>query len=763
METILIVDSDQNYISHLAGNLLPGMGYDIVVAYDGQQAVNLLRDNWKYLDLMLLNLELPDQSGFDILRQLAEEGHSVPTILTTGDHSGHIVVDAFRLGVQDYLVKPIDEEQLRVSISRALDNSRLRRTTERLTTQLKEQINWLTVLSRVGKSITSTLDIDSVLKRIVEAGVSLTHADDGFLALLDERGDELQMRAAKNIDEDTVKTMRIVVHDTLVGSVLQSGKPLRTSQSSQTLKLSTGYLVHSILHVPLITKGVPVGVLSVDNRITPRPFTSADEAMLMSLADYASVALENASLYQRAQIELEERRRVEEQLRYENLHDRLTGLYNRTSLVERLRFCLEKLRRYSDREFAVLFMDVDHFKNVNDSLGHLMGDQLLIAIGNLLTTIVRPTDMVARLGGDEYVVLLEDMDDLRDAVRVAERIQTEMATTPLLSNQRLNYAASIGIVQGTSLYTNPDDILRDADIALYRAKAAGRARYEIFDPVMREHVVKRLALEAELRQALEREELLLHFQPMLNASNGQLLGFEALVRWQHPERGLLYPGAFIDVAEETGLIIAIDRWVLRKACEQLRKWQDTIPDIPELHMSVNVSGLQIAQPDLLGFISTNLKETGVDPHRLNLEITETNVMENLARTLKVLSAIKELGVHIQVDDFGVGYSSLSYLSRFPMDALKIDQSFVSNMEEDNTNARIVQAIVMMTHGLGIQVVAEGVETRDQLQQLRQMGCEFVQGYLLAHPLDGEKAENLLNLLYKEQGDAPWEFINKERS
>jgi diguanylate cyclase (GGDEF)-like protein len=765
METILIVDNDQNFVGTLAGSLLPGMGFESIVAYDGNQALDVVRDNYKFLDLMLLSLELPDTTGLAILSQLAQDGRSIPTILMTSDNSGQIVLDAFRLGVQDYLLKPINEEQLRSSISRALDNARLRRTTERLTAQLKEQINWLTVLSRVGKSITSTLDIDSVLKRIVEAGVQLTHADDGFLALLDEGGTQLQMRAAKNIDEDTVKTMRLPVNDTLLGSVLQSNKPLRTSQSQgQALKVSTGYLVHSILHVPLISKGEPLGVLSVNNRLTPRPFTSADEAMLLSLADYASVALENARLYLRSQEELEERKRIEEQLRYENLHDRLTGLFNRISLVERLRFCLEKLRRHSEREFAVLFLDIDNFKNVNDSLGHMMGDQLIIAVGNMLASIVRPTDMVARLGGDEYVILVEDIEDLRDAVRISDRILTEMATTPLLPDQRLNFSASIGIVQGTTSYTNPDDILRDADIALYRAKAAGRARYEIFDPVMREHVVKRLALEAELRQAIERNEFSLHYQPMLSASDGKLLGFEALVRWQHPERGLLSPGLFIDVAEETGLIIPIDRWVLREACMQLRKWQDGITDMPPIHMSVNLSGLQITQPDLLNYVMQTVKEANIDPSLLNLEITETTVMENLARTLRVLTSIKEFGVQVQVDDFGVGYSSLSYLSRFPMDALKIDQSFVSNMEVNDTNTRIVQAIVMMTHGLGIQVVAEGVETKAQFHQLREMGCEFVQGYLIAKPLDKDKTEQLLHLLYSEQGDAPWDiYIQKEEA
>jgi diguanylate cyclase (GGDEF)-like protein len=431
------------------------------------------------------------------------------------------------------------------------------------------------------------------------------------------------------------------------------------------------------------------------------------------------------------------------------MHDRLTGLMNRVAMLARINLSLERLERQPHESFAVLFLDIDRFKDVNDSLGHLLGDQLIIATGQMLNHIVRPTDAVARLGGDEFVVLLEGIQDMRDAVRVADRIQVELAETELLPGHNLSVSASIGIVQaidatGNRLYANPEDMLRDADIAMYRAKSQGRACYEIFDTAMRDSILRRMNLETDLRRAMANQELVVFYQPVLAVSDGTLLGFEALVRWQHSERGLLLPGEFIQVAEETGLIIQIDRWVMREACRQLREWQTTISGQENLRMSVNLSGKQINQPDLVPFIRRTIQEVGIAPEHLNLEITETTVMENHVRTVEVLNALRGVGVQIQVDDFGVGYSSLSYLSRFPLDALKIDQSFVSTMHKDQTNMRIVQAIVMMTHGLGIKVVAEGVETAAQLKNLREMGCEFVQGHLIAVPLDKDQARRLLD-------------------
>jgi len=889
METILVLDDNRQISDFLVGDVLPSLGYQTLAAYDGKSGLELIRENYKSIDLMILDLQLPDMSGLDILHQLAQDGLNVPTILFTGHGSVEVAVDAFRLGVQDYLDKGVEIDVLSASISKALTESRLRKETERLTVQLTDQVTWLTVLSKVGKSVTSSLDIDDVLKRIVEAGVLLTRADEGFLALLDHASGQLYLRAVKNIDEDIIKTVRMPVTDSITGMVIRSGQAFRSSQGeADPLKVSTGFLVYSLIHVPLMSKGQPLGVLAVDNRTTRQSFSPTDEAMLISLGDYASVAIENAGLYERSQQELKERKKVEialreseeryalavrgandgvwdwnlktglvhysprwkamlgysedeisdkldewmvrihpddlekvkkeitahikgltphfeseyrmrfknggyrwmlsrglavrdasdtatrmagsqtdmtdrksfeQRLRYDALHDSVTGLFNRTALTERLKYSIDRSRRHKDYLFAVLYLDLDRFKDINDSLGHAMGDQLLMATARLLEAILRPTDTVARLGGDEFVILLDDINDVSDATRVADRITSGLRTTSLLNGHELFVSASIGIVLSTSGYTSPEDILRDADIAMYRAKSQGKDRYEIFDALMRDRIMQRLALETELRLALERNEFRVHYQPIISLHDQQIIGFEALVRWQNPVRGFMMPGDFIGVAEDTGLIIDMDRWVLRESIRQMQEWDRTFPGLPPLKLSVNISGKQVAQADLVEEVKLIIEETGWDALRLNLEITESAVMENYINTVEILAKLQTLGIQIQVDDFGMGYSSLSYLSRFPLNALKIDRSFVNALEKDSSHVKIVQAIVTMTHGLGMEVIAEGVENEAQLNQLTALGCESVQGYLISRPMDPSRVQELLQKMFVDHviNTPPWKL------
>ncbi len=762
-ETILVVDDNHQIANLLAGNILPRLGYETLVAYDGKTALEIIRKHQFYISLMLLDLQLPDYNGLELLRLLANEGYSVPTVLITAQGSEQVAADAFRLGVQDYLIKPVDHDHLSRVVSRVLTEGRLRQEKARLTTQLKEQVSWLTVLSNVGQSVTSTLELDEVLRRIVEGGVYLTHAEEGFLALLDNQTGQLYLRAVKNIDQDRSKTLRLPVTDTMVGTVLQSGRPLRMTRSTEgpALKVSTGFLVHSLLHVPLISKGKPFGVLTVDNRSTPQPFKEIDETMLTSLADYAAVAIENASLYQQSQQEIAERKVAEQRLLHDAIHDALTGLPNRALLMDRLRFAVERAKRREGYLYALLFMDLDRFKDVNDSLGHMMGDQLLIETAKMLAGNLRPTDTVARLGGDEFVVLLEDINNISDATTLADRIQRTLSTSIQLTGHPVYITASIGIVLSVTGYQQPEDVLRDADIAMYRAKALGKNRYEIFDPAMRDRIMERLKLENELRRALDRRELDVFYQPIVSLKTGRIIGLESLVRWHHPERGLVLPGEFIPLAEETGLIIPLDRYVLREACRQMHEWHAQMPTEPPLTVSVNMSGRQFTQPDLIESIELILKDTSLEPPSLNVEITESTIMEDHEYTANVLSKLQALGVQVQIDDFGVGYSSLSYLARFPLNALKVDRTFIKLMTEDSNYLKIVQAIVMMTHGLGMGVIAEGVETEKQLTQLNALGCEYVQGYLLAVPLDSQKVKELLvktvtgeNILARFQINAP---------
>ena len=462
-----------------------------------------------------------------------------------------------------------------------------------------------------------------------------------------------------------------------------------------------------------------------------------------------------------SQTDMTDRKSFEQRLRYDALHDMVTGLFNRTALTERLKFSIDRSRRRKDYLFAVLYLDLDRFKDINDSLGHAMGDQLLMATARMLEAILRPTDTVARLGGDEFVILLDDITDISDATRVADRIHAGLRNTSLLDGHQLFISASIGVVLSTSGYTSPEDILRDADIAMYRAKSRGKDCYEIFDGMMRDRIMQRLALETELRLGLERNELRVHYQPILSLPDPQIIGFEALVRWQNPARGFLMPNDFIGVAEDTGLIIALDRWVLREGIRQMQEWDRTMVGLPPLKLSVNISGKQVAQADLVEEIKLILEETGWDAQRLNIEITESAVMENYINTVEILAKLQMIGIQIQVDDFGMGYSSLSYLSRFPLNALKIDRSFVNALEKDNSNVKIVQAIVTMTHGLGMEVIAEGVENEAQLNQLSALGCESVQGYLIAKPMAPERAQELLKKVFVDHivSTPPWNLSN----
>jgi diguanylate cyclase (GGDEF)-like protein len=437
-----------------------------------------------------------------------------------------------------------------------------------------------------------------------------------------------------------------------------------------------------------------------------------------------------------------ERERAE-QFRYAAFHDALTNLPNRALLTENLKAVIERAKQEADYQFAVLFLDLDRFKNINDSLGHTIGDQLLVTIARRLEHSVRETDTVARLGGDEFAILLNGIKHSDDAIQMTERIQKEISMPFSLSGHEVFTTPSTGIALSVTGYDDPDDILRDADTAMYHAKERGKACYEMFDQSMHARAVNLLRLETDLRRALEREEFFVHYQPIVSLETGTLSGFEALVRWQHPERGFISPAEFVSVAEDTRLIIPLGLWVLRESCRQMCQWQWQSPANSSLILSVNLSGKQLTQPDLVEQIEVILKETHLNPRCLKLEITESVVMENAESAIAMLQGLKALGLQLSIDDFGTGYSSLSYLHRFPVDTLKIDRSFVSQMSMSDENAEIVRTIKTLASNLGMDVVAEGVETLEQLKQLAALQCEYGQGYLFSKPVDAEAVTALL--------------------
>lgn len=441
--------------------------------------------------------------------------------------------------------------------------------------------------------------------------------------------------------------------------------------------------------------------------------------------------------------DITDRKHAEAQLVHDAFHDGLTGLPNRALFIDHLRLAVARSMRKECPLFSVLFLDLDRFKVVNDSLGHLMGDKLLVTMARRLESCLRPGDTIARLGGDEFTILLEDLKGNNEAIHVADRIQRELAKPFELDGRQLSTSASIGIAPSSIGYEQPEDILRDADTAMYYAKSVGGNCHQVFEKSMHTRAVKLMQMQTDLRHAIENEELFVEYQPIVSLKTFRVTGFEALARWKQKDQGLINPGQFIPVAEETGLIIPLGEWILREACAQTRAWQEQYPMDAPLTISVNLSGKQFVQPDLIEKVEKILRETNLDPTALKLEITESAMVENEEVARGMLRRLRRLGVGLSIDDFGTGYSSLSSLHRFPISTLKIDASFVRRMSGQNENTEIVRTIMSLADNLGMDVTAEGVETLEQVTKLRTFGCEKGQGFFFSRPVSAANAEVLL--------------------
>ena len=572
---------------------------------------------------------------------------------------------------------------------------------------------------------------DGLLEMVVERAARLLGAESAYLYLVEPDERHLVARVGLGSFRDFAGH-RMDVRTGLSGLVYRTGRPAAVESYDDWADHDPSLLGRgfgAVVAVPLTSGPRVIGVLGISSGVTGRTFGEREIGALARFGQLASIALDNARLHEAA--------------RRGSLYDPVTGLANRELLDDRLTHVLARLDGAAESPpIGVILLDLDRFKVINETLGHTVGDRLLKAVGGRIAGSLRPTDTVARFGGDEFAILLDPITDGEDARRVAERIQSELKAPFDLDGRSWFISASMGIAVGDRGRSSPDEVLREAEIALVQAKSDGTLRHALFDPSMGEATLERVDLERDLRVAVERDELRLHYQPIVDLHDGRIVGVEALVRWQHPVRGLVAPAAFIPLAEETGLILPIGRWVLETACAQARVWRDLRPEKP-LVMNVNLSARQFAEPGLVEDVTAVLAAAGLAPGALELEITESVAMDDSEAGVRTLRALRELGVRLVLDDFGTGYSSLSYLKHLPLDTIKIDRSFVTELDDEDANVAIVKAVVSLAHGLGIDVVAEGIESLEQATRLSTLGCDLGQGYVWSQPLPAGELDALL--------------------
>ncbi len=602
----------------------------------------------------------------------------------------------------------------------------------RLLDALRERQVLLERLAQLQRGIVNRLPVHEVLEAVVEAACELLDCKAGILWITDpDDPDHVAAVAARGADDALLEQRRrqpsgaglagramregtLVVADAVTGAG-SSGQPVDFPVEGLTAAMAA----------PVHERGRVVGSLGVASTEVGRAYDARDQQVVLSLAEHASLALNHA-------------RAVEEAV-HEALHDSLTGLPNRSLFLDRMRHALARAERGA-APVGVLFCDLDGFKTVNDSLGHRTGDRLLVLVAERLADCLRPADTIARLGGDEFAVLLEELREPGDAARAAQRLLDALKPPFELREREFYVSASIGIAAGRG---EAETLLRDADLAMYRAKGRGKGRYAVYEPSMHTAIVERLELEVDLKRALEREELAVVYQPIFSLVDGTVTGVEALVRWHHPTRGVVMPESFVPLAEESGLIGELGRWVLSKACHQGALWRAKYPGHPGFAIGVNISGVQLREPGLLHEVADALATSQLDATGLTLEITETALMESFDHAIEQIDALKALGVDLAIDDFGTGYSSLRYLRRLPLDVMKIEKSFVDGIGRPGEEPALLRAIVDLANIFGLRVVAEGIERPEQRSRLVELGCGLGQGHLLSEPLDASEADALL--------------------
>ncbi len=639
-------------------------------------------------DIYLVDYRLGERTGLELLREAIKTGCAAPIILLTGQDDKEIDFQAMKAGAADYLVKseltaPLLERAIRYSLKHA-------------------------------RSLEEIQNSEAKFRSVIQS------ASDAIL-LVNEDG-------------------RITLWN-------KGAEAIFGYRESEVI----GLPITSIMGAKYAQKALAVGVrFTLETVLTPFDGKIIETAgrrkdgSEFPLELSGSVWKSSEGIYYTAILrDITERRRAEARLVHEATHDSLTGLPNRAHFTTILQEAILCAKADETHQFAVLFLDLDRFKVINDGLGHVIGDKLLIAIAERLQSCLRPGDIVSRFGGDEFTLLLDNIKDSDTVTEVAERLQSKLAAPFKIDSFEVFTSASIGIIMSDASHDTPESFLRDADTAMYRAKEAGKARYEIFNRAMHVRNMNLLQIENDLRKSIERRDFRVFYQPIVNLETGENNEFEALIRWEHPELGFVSPTEFIPVAEETGLIIPIGEWVLEESVRQISEWQNLFPK-RELSVSVNLSAKQLMHPNLIKQVGEIMKSSALPPECLKLEVTESTVMGNAETALEVLSELCALGVRLSTDDFGTGYSSLSYLHRFPFERLKIDRSFIGKLDSDAKSEEIVRTIVTLAENLHLEVVAEGIETEEQLRQLQSLGCQFGQGFLFSKPVAVAQAEKLLS-------------------
>jgi diguanylate cyclase (GGDEF)-like protein/PAS domain S-box-containing protein len=599
----------------------------------------------------------------------------------------------------------------------------------------------LGIFFTIGMILLISLFTQLLINNINRSRTALREANENLEQRVIERTQELRESETKyrTIFENTGAATVIIEKDMTI-SLANSVFSTNSGYSRDDLKVKRSILdfLDEKSHRKLLNEeGVLGKTKSCECKFIDKNYS--EKEVLITIAPIPGADQNVASL-----TDISELKEAERQIYHQAFHDTLTGLPNRALFIEHLNMAIKRGKRREDYHFAVLYLDIDRFKLVNDSLGHGVGDHLLCSFANRIQDSLRDIDTLARLGGDEFIILLEDIEDSSYASKVAERLQQELKRPFIINGKEVFAPASFGAVLNTKAYDLADDIIRDADSAMYHAKETGRAQFKIFDRKLHEKVLHLLQRETDLRKAIHQDEFEIHYQPIVSLKTASIIGFEALLRWRHPQLGLIFPGSFVSIAEEAGLIIPITRIVVQRACRDLQSWQNQVSDLIKLSMNVNVSSKHFLQPSLLNDIEDILNQTGLPPNQLKIEITETVLMEDADETVRLAHRLKDYGLEIVIDDFGTGYSSLSYLQRLPIDTLKVDRSFVSRIQDQpDGNRNIVEAIISLAHRLGMIVVAEGVETPEQYAILLEMNCQLGQGNLFSKPLPKPEVDELI--------------------